>query len=198
MLHLRGWGGPLRRFAGDVTLPIADVQRDQFEPWIGGRDGLAPRTLDNYRAAIPALFRWARGRYLPRREPTAADDVQAFASTRQRGEIEMYRPWELPALLPALSVVLGTFAGLRTAELCRMERSAVRILETSETFPRCFIESKKSAAKQHQTTARRGIPISANLAERPRPYVFRTGPHLALHAASMPDPRDHETAHATQ
>lgn len=107
-------------------------------------------------------------------------------------------------MLPALSVeilpcvVLGTFAGLRTAELCRMEWSAVRILKTSETFPRGFIESKKSAAKQDRTAARRVIPISANLAERLGPYVFRTRPHLALHAASMPDPRDHETAHATQ
>jgi len=180
-VHLESLRTPLTRFGRDFALPIADVQTAPIEHWLQLQK-LAPRTLDNYRAAIIRLFRWARGRYLAADGQTAADRVAAIRSGEERGEIEIWKPWELAPLLGALPVdllpcvALGAFAGLRTAEICRLEWSAVRMLEQTAEFPHGFIEIKRATAKQHRTAARRIIPIQTNLAHWLEPYVFRSGP----------------------
>jgi integrase len=77
----------------------------------------------------------------------------------QHGEIEIFRPGELANLLSAADsslipfLTIGAFAGLRHAELQRLDWSDVRLDDG-------FIEVKASKAK---TASRRLVPIQDNL-----------------------------------
>ncbi|MDB6174241.1 MAG: integrase family protein [Chthoniobacteraceae bacterium] len=157
----------LKKFTAAFQMPIAEVQTHEIETWLAGLQ-LAPRTLNNYRAAILRLFNFSRGKYLPRDKTTAASTIERV--TDDRGAIEIFRPWEIGAVLAAApedllpAIAIGAFAGLRNCELCRIEWSAVRLDAISTAYPYGYIEIRKAAAKQHRTAARRIIPISENLA----------------------------------
>jgi integrase len=69
-----------------------------------------------------------------------------------------------PSLLPALA--LQAFAGLRTAEVLRLEWSDVDLVRGIVTV----------AAHKSKTARRRLIPIAQNLAEWLRPYAQMSGP----------------------
>jgi integrase len=169
----------LTPFAAAFQMPIAEVGTAQIETWLG-KLRHAPRTLNNYRAAILRLFNFARGRYLPKEAPTAAAKIEQI--TEERGAVTIFRPWEMASILTHASeallpcIAIGGFAGVRTKELCRMEWSAVQLDKVSADFPHGYIEITKAVAKQHRTAARRLIPVQANLARWLEPYRFRTGP----------------------
>lgn len=171
---------PLRAFARVFQVPIGTVTKPEIETWLN-RLNYAPRTLDNYRSSLLRLFNFARGRYLPEEGKTAIERVAAVHH-QERGEIEIFKPWELAPLFAAIPIdllpclALGAFAGLRNAEICRLEWSAVRLLEKTGEYPHGFIEIKKSTAKQHRTASRRIVPIQLNLARWLEPYIFRSGP----------------------
>ena len=169
----------LTPFAAAFQMPIGEVSGQLIERWLGTLHH-APRTLNNYRAAIVRLFNFAKGRYLPENRPTAAATLGAISE--ERGAIGIFKPWEMAAILAAAPeallpcIAIGGFAGVRTKELCRMEWSAVQLDRTSPEFPHGFIEISKAIAKQHRTAARRLIPIQPNLAAWLAPYRFKTGP----------------------
>ena len=96
-----------------------------IEAWLDSIKA-AGRTRNNYRAALCTVFSFARSRgYLPRNERTEAE-LTMKASDRG-GEIGIYTPKELSIMLTGIEtkflplVALGAFAGLRTAEIHRLE-----------------------------------------------------------------------------
>jgi integrase len=169
----------LDRFAKAFQVAIGDVQTHEIERWLSSQQ-LGPRTLNNYRAAVLRLFNFARGEFLDKERPTAAHGI-ARVTEERTGAVEIFRPWELAALLSHASedlvpcIAIGAFAGARTVELTRMEWSAVHF-EPSETYKHGYIEVAKSVAKQHRTASRRIVPIQANLARWLAPYASKVGP----------------------
>lgn len=170
----------LGKFAGAFhEIPIAQIRREDIDRWLASLVGLAPRTLNNYRAAVVRMFHFARGKYLPRNQATAADFVDPV-SDDARGEIAIFKPWEFSKIINAApdwlrpGLALGAFAGVRSIEICRIEWSAVHLVAAAD-FPHGYIEIKKAAAKQHRTAARRLIPIQPNLAVWLEPFRFRDG-----------------------
>ena len=157
----------LGRFAEKFPGAISFVTSAEIEDFLRGLKGkdndgkekiiLSGKSRNNYRRAIGTLFNFAVTRgYLPK----GLVQVEDVALAREEnGEIEIFRPDELanlleaanPALIPFLTV--GAFAGLRHAELQRLDWLEVRLDDG-------FIEVKASKAK---TASRRLVPIQDNL-----------------------------------
>jgi integrase len=108
---------------------------------------------------VNLLFSFALERnYLPEGKPTAASQLRKLKV--KSGDVTIYSPAQFqkilhsapPHLIPMLAI--SAFAGIRTAELARLDWSAVDL-------DRGLIELRASQAK---TASRRLIPITANLA----------------------------------
>jgi integrase len=117
-----------------------------------------PRTKNNYRATIGAFIKFSKERGWLQRDHEGIEFVPKF---REKGsDIEIFTVAELPhylanaraEMIPFLAI--GAFAGLRTAEITRLDWSEVHLTER-------FIEVKAAKAK---TASRRIVPISDNLA----------------------------------
>jgi integrase len=173
-------------FALAFPMPIAHIRKTDIDAWLAKRTDLAPRTLDNMRAAVVRLFNFAKGIYLPEDSITAAERVETVAtSDDERGPVEIFKPWEMAKIMSCAPdkllplIALGAFAGIRTCELSRIEWSAVRFPALEGTphkkFPHGHIVVEKAVAKKHRTAARRNIPISENLATWLAPFRFKSG-----------------------
>jgi integrase len=108
--------------------------------------------------SIVTLFHFARSRgYLPKGQPTEAEDVAKAKD--HGGEIGILTSKQLADLLAAvdeeakLYLAIGAFAGLRSAELIRLDWEDFN-------FARGHIQVGKAKAK---TATRRLVPIHANL-----------------------------------
>ena len=131
---------------------------------------LSGKSRNNYRRAIGTLFNFAEARgYLPK----GLGEMESVAIAKEdNGEIEIFRPDELANLLEAADdtlipfLAIGAFAGLRHAELQRLDWSDVRLDDG-------FIEVKASKAK---TASRRLVPISDNLKQWLTPRKKACGP----------------------
>jgi integrase len=170
---------PLRAFAAHFSMPIADVQTSEIERWLQLYPQHAPRTLNNWSAAVTRLFNFAKGRYLPVDLRTAADALESVTDDA-RGAVQIFQPWELSTILALAPdrlrpfIALGAFAGLRTIELHRLDWSAVHF-QPAPAYPHGFIEVRGSVAKQHRAAARRIIPMQPNLAAWLEAGQFKTG-----------------------
>ena len=147
----------LTAFAGRFHCLIGAVTGRDINDFIHKLD-VEGRTKNNYRQAINVLFEFARKqKYLPR-DHAVMDEVEAAAEADF--EIEIFTPDELRKLLthahadlqPVLAI--GAFAGLRSAEIERLEWSEINLRDG-------FIEVK---AKKAKTRARRLAPVPDNLA----------------------------------
>jgi integrase len=139
---------------------------------------LSPRGRKNYANSIANLFRWARDdrRYLPENRATAGERLTKRNDSDDSGEdVVVYKPAEVRAILARLATVrpefvpfvaIGAFAGLRTAEIQRLDWGQVDLEQG-------HIEIKKRNAK---TRARRLVPILPNLAKWLAPYKQSEGP----------------------
>ena len=148
----------LRRFAADFDVPISHVQRDQIDDWLRQRD-VSNRSRNGLLATIRVLFSFAKKRnYLPAGDVTEAEGLDKIRTGEV--ETEIYTPEQFarilhaapPRLIPILAI--GGFAGMRKAEMDRLDWSAVDL-------ERKIIEVRAGQAK---TASRRIIPISDNLA----------------------------------
>jgi integrase len=161
--------------------PVRTVSAVEIEKWLFGLDGLGARTLINRRATLHAFFAWMLRQ--------KAVDFNPIASVARPKVIQaspaIWAPEDLakllisaPAgLLPVLA--LGSFAGLRTAELMRLDWSEVNL-------DRGLIEVKAAKAKSAQ---RRLVKIEPNLAQWLKLYAGQRGPlyptgERAYHAAA--------------
>jgi len=143
-------GRASKAFRGDVN----DIKTDQIDAWLASFRNASGQTRNNYRTAICTLFSYAKDKgFLPRDKPTEAE-----FSTRlniKRGEIGIYQPETIEILLSRIErrllpfVAFGAFAGLRSAEITRLEWSDVR-------WDQNLIMISSGKAK---TASRRLIPI---------------------------------------
>lgn len=153
----------LGRFATDISVEVHTVTPDIISRWLSGLP-LAERTRRHYRDMLGFFCRWLvlRG-YLPR-GTNWLEGVQNYS--KKVGAIQIYSPAEITTLLRHAEqhfkgmvpfLVIGAFAGLRHAEIARLDWSEV---ELSEQAGESFIEVKASKAK---TDVRRLVPIRDNL-----------------------------------
>ena len=147
--------------------PIKGIVASEIESWLHHL-ALSPQSINNYRAIVHAFFEYALKRELVEKNPvTSVDKVKLVDKAP-----EIFTPEQLanllaaagPSLLPALA--LQAFAGLRTAEVLRLEWSDVDLVRGFVTV----------AAHKSKTARRRLIPIAQNLAEWLRPYAQMSGP----------------------
>ncbi len=148
----------LETFADQVHGNILNVTSQAINDFIHGMKKASGRTKNNYIQALNVLFEYVRKqRYVPR-DHAVMDEVDTSAESDF--DIEIFTPEELTKLLahcpaplqPVL--VLGAFAGLRTAEIERLEWNEINLQSG-------MIEVK---AKKAKTRARRLVPVTPNLA----------------------------------
>jgi len=153
----------LNRFANRFCNRIGDVAGTDIDAWLREMK-IGPRTRNNLRNSVQALFNFAMSRkYLPKDH----DELDAVPLARDGdGEIEIYSPEEMAELLAVASpehipfLAISAFAGVRHAELQRLDWSHVKRKAG-------IIEIKAGTAK---TASRRVIPLLPNLAKWLKPH----------------------------
>jgi integrase len=149
---------------------IADITVEELDTWLRDLPG-SPKTRADYRANIGVLFSHAAQRRMIDFNPVAftarpklidrppeiftVDDLTTLLQAAEGSE---------PSVLPMLAI--GAFAGLRDAEIKRLDWNEVDVA-------RGHIEVKAAKAK---SARRRIVPIQPNLAAWLRPYTGFTGP----------------------
>lgn len=150
--------GRLRRFVKDNDGEIAALTGPQIRAWIQGLN-VANRSRNNFRLAIQTLLSFAKSqRYLPR----SWNEMESVPMWKlKHEEVEIFTPDELISLLSLADsrlvpfLVIGAFAGLRSAEIERLDWAKVNLQSG-------YITVDASIAK---TNSRRLVPITANLKE---------------------------------
>jgi integrase len=148
----------LGRFSRDIHSDVASVDAAVIASWLRAL-GQSGRSRNNYRGAVQSLFRFARSNnYLPKNEPTAADDLPLAKDTG--GEIGIFKVEDFAQLLIAnpeeLKVqgnrhflvpyfVLGGLCGLRHAEINRMDWTDI---DLSQRVIRITAAKAKTAANR--------------------------------------------------
>ena len=145
------------KFAEAFRCDIQSIDRKQIEEYLSSLK-LSPRSRNNFFLALRTMFRFAVSRKYLAKDFEELDGIERFS--QPNGKIEIFTPSEVRRLLSVVRaemipfVAIGAFAGLRHAELCRLEWSEID-LEAG------FIEV---TAIKSKTKSRRLVPISANLA----------------------------------
>jgi integrase len=169
-VYLRDLRYRLSRFVQDFgNRAIAGITVDELDGWLRALP-FSPQARTNYRTIVGLLFNHAESRgildFNPIRrtmkpklvdkapEIFIVDELRALLETAQRTE---------PSVLPMLAI--GAFAGLRDAEIKRLDWSEVDLA-------RGHVEVKAAKAK---SARRRIVPIQPNLMEWLRPYSEMTG-----------------------
>lgn len=162
--------GRLNRLVKSFRGHIAEITVTDLERWLSGIK-VTGRNRNNYRATIRTLFTFAQKRgYLPREQRAEAELIEK--DTERTNAIGIYTPSEIEKLIKAAPlrfrafVVLGAFAGLRTAEIRRLDWSDIKMTEG-------HISLARGKAK---TAQRRLIPIQDNLRLWLIPVLETTGP----------------------
>ena len=178
-VYLKDLKSRLGRFERKFTGRIGQVTATEIEAFLRDlkgedKDGkstgpLSPTSRNNYRRAIGTLFYFAESRgYVPK----GIVDIESVAVAKKKaGDIEIFRPEEMarimaaakPELIPFLAI--GAFAGLRSAEIERLDWSEVRLEDG-------LIEVKAGKAK---TASRRLVPITDNLRKWLMPHHKKHG-----------------------
>lgn len=155
----------LIRFGESYPIPILHVKSDQIDQWLRAKQ-MAPRTRNTVLTSIRTFFSWAKAQsYLPKNEQTEAEAVAKvkvgdtetgiFTPEQMKKIFENSKPRFIPFL------ALGAFAGLRAAEIGRLDWNAINL-------ERGFIEIRAGQAK---TASRRIVPVSDNLKAWLVPHV---------------------------
>jgi integrase len=148
----------LNRFAAKFTCPIMEITGPDVDAWLRSLN-ISPVTRNAMLRCIKVLFSFAKAQnYLPSEKATAVELMQQVRV--KLDDVVLFTPEQMttllhnasPELVPILAI--GAFAGIRMAELNRLDWSAVDL-------DRGFIEIRAGQAK---TASRRVIPISDNLA----------------------------------
>ena len=160
----------LSRFCQDFgDRPIASVTIEETDNWL--RDlPLSPKSRANYRANVGVVFSYAKQRRMVDLNPiefTAKPKLpdnppEIFTVDELRALLEAAQS-QASDVLPMLAI--GAFAGLRDAEIRRLEWSEVHL-------DRQFIEVKSKKAK---SAKRRIVTMQPNLVAWLRPYSGKHG-----------------------
>ena len=156
----------LSRFADAFRKDTCNVTTAEIQAWLDGQK-LAPQSYQNFRRVLHALFEFAVARGYAADNPVAVVESVKVNG----GDVEIFTPAEIARLLAAASpeslpcIALGAFAGLRSAEVERLEWSDVDL-----TGRHIIVGASKS-----KTASRRVVPVADNLAAWLAPYAERQG-----------------------
>ena len=166
----------LGQFSKAFELPISAVSAPLVQQWIYGlknqktKQSVAARTKENMLRQIVSLFNFARRqKYVP--AELALELSEISTPKKQHAPIGIYTPDEMRAILAAAdeavipALTIAAFAGLRLAEVSRLDWREVRLSE------KLIVVSAENA----KTAARRLVPISDNLAAWLTLHVKRAG-----------------------
>ena len=160
----------LTRFSQDFgDRAIAGITVEEIDNWLRNLDG-APKSRANYRANIGVLFSYAAKRrmidfnpVLHTARPKLPDNPPAIFTVDELGALLESANGSAADIVPMLAI--GAFAGLREAEIQRLDWSEVDLA-------RGHIEVKAAKAK---SARRRIVPIQPNLAAWLQPYSGMAG-----------------------
>lgn len=155
--YVQQLGQTLRRFEKSFPGPIIEITAEQIDDWLRGTK-LSARSRNNFLTHLRVFFGFAKQRsYLPRTDATEPEMVK---KVKVRDiDTEVFTPDQMKKIMEAAPthlipvLAIGGFAGLRAAEISRLDWSAVNL-------ERNLIELRAGQAK---TASRRIIPISENL-----------------------------------
>lgn len=156
----------LNRFAEAFQKDTCNVTTAEIQTWLDAQK-LAAQGYTNFRSVLHLFFKFAVARGYASDNPLASCERQKV----RNGDIAIFTPSEITRLLEAATpdflpcLALGAFAGLRSAEIERLEWSDIHLADR-------FIVVGASKAK---TAGRRIVPLSDNLAEWLAPYAGRQG-----------------------
>jgi integrase len=154
----------LSRFADAFRKDTCNVTTAEIQAWLDGQK-LAPQSYQNFRRVLHALFEFAVARGYAADNPVAVVESVKVNG----GDVEIFTPSEIARLLAAASpdflpcLALGAFAGLRSAEIERLEWSDIDLVGRHITI----------GASKAKTASRRVVPVSDNLAAWLAPYAER-------------------------
>ncbi len=156
-VYLKDLRSRLDAFAGAFNICINDITGQQVEAYLRSLK-LSARTQNNHRRVIGTLFQFAIKRgYLPK-DHAELDGVEKMVVPTK--DVEIFTPAELRRLFAVASqemkpyLAIGAFAGIRAAEVERLDWSDISLAERRITL-------KGSKTK---TGSRRIVPMSDNLA----------------------------------
>jgi len=148
----------LNQLKESFNCQLRAVTTGQLADYLRNQD-VSSRSKNNARATIGAFFKFCKERgWLPRDH----EGIELVPKFKEKPtDITIYSPWEVtqflnhsrPEMVPFLAI--GAFAGLRSAEIERLDWSEVHLADK-------FIEIKAAKAK---TASRRIVPITGNLAK---------------------------------
>lgn len=156
----------LGRFADAFRKDACNVTTAEVQTWLDSQK-LSPQSYQNNRRVAHLFFEFAVARGFAHDNPVAATENVKVNG----GNVEVFTPSELPSLLAAASpdflpcLAVGAFAGLRSAEIERLEWNDMRLAE------RCIVVGADKA----KTASRRVVPMADNLAAWLAPYAERQG-----------------------
>ena len=157
---------------------IADVTTQQLDRVLQSMK-LGVVTKNNVRRTLVTLFKWSRDQgYLQQDRKTVAERTMTFTEPGTAPAI--FTPEELTRIIAVCPekllphIVIGAFAGIRSAEIARLEWADV-------LWEQGYIEIKAAKAK---TKARRLVPLLPNLRAWLEPYRERVG--LVCHLPNTP------------
>lgn len=157
----------LKKFSGTFgDRIVANITTGEIDDWLTSL-GLSAVSQNNYRGVTRAFFEYAVKRDYAKSNPVARIDKVRVVDK----PAAIFMPDELIRLLNAAPadvlpiLAIGAFAGLRQAEILRLEWPEVDQV-------RGFIEVKASKSK---TAQRRLVTMQPNLREWLRPYASHTG-----------------------
>jgi integrase len=152
---------------------LPDLRTAELDAWLGGL-GFAAKTKNGMRIILVAWGNWAEGRGYLVKGGSPFPAMVRYKETK--ASVSIFTPESIANLLTSVDatlkpfIALGAFAGLRTAELQRLDWSEIDL-------NRGFITVDANKAKTRQ---RRLVPISDNLKLWLTPHKQTSGP-VCLH-----------------
>jgi integrase len=156
----------LDKFAEKFPCNIGSVTTPDVQAWLDGLK-LSSQTYANNRRVAHLLFEFAVARGYAMDNPAAKVERPKI----RNGEVEIFTPAETRKLLAAAPedflpcLALGMFAGLRSAEIERLEWRDIDLKQAHVVV----------SASNAKTASRRIVPVAENLAAWLAPYAERTG-----------------------
>ena len=162
--------GRLEKFAADCKKDICNVTTADVQGWLDGRK-LKPQNYANFRRILHVFFAFAVSRGYASDNPMEGVEKVRVSG----GAVEIFTPTEMARLLDAARdkfpdfvpcLAVGAFAGLRSAEIERLEWSDIHL---AERFIVVGADKAKTASPW------RVVPIADNLALWLADYANKSG-----------------------
>ena len=162
----------LNRFAGDHNVDVSALNPGMMSRYLTAMDA-SDRTKKNARDVLGYFGRWLVLNGYLERGTDLLEHVQTYGT--KSAEIHIFSPDQLRKLVESAGdrllpyITIGAFAGLRGAEIQRLDWSEIDLEDG-------FIEVKAEKAK---TDTRRLVPIKPNLSAWLRKCEKKSGPVCA-------------------